>query len=165
MSGASAMIETVNFAGIGDPGYLLGAPGPDAAPFYETLSKGELFFRYCLSCGTPRQPPAPVCPYCGADGWQWRSCSPEGSVHSWTRYHRSYVKELEPVLPYSVLSVQLDDGPRLIGRLVDAVQPSIGMRVRTVVERWPGGQTVAAFTAAPPTKAAGSSPARQGGRQ
>jgi uncharacterized OB-fold protein len=70
-------------------------------------------------------------------------------VHSWIRYHRTYLPQFEPLLPYVVLCVTLVEGPRIFGRLVDADRggpdPSPGMPVEVVFERWPDGGVVHAF--------------------
>jgi uncharacterized OB-fold protein len=52
-------------------------------------------------------------------------------------------------MPYVVLSVELDEGARIFGRLADReLEPEIGMRVAAIVERWPGGEHVHAFVPA-----------------
>jgi uncharacterized OB-fold protein len=72
-------------------------------------------------------------------------------VHSWIRYHRGYLPEFEPLMPYHVLCVALDGGPRMFGRLADdAADPWIGMPVQAIVERFPGGECVPAFVPAAP---------------
>jgi uncharacterized OB-fold protein len=54
-------------------------------------------------------------------------------------------------MPYVVLCVALDDGPRMFGRLADADgEPAVGDRVRTIVERFASGQHTIAFIADPP---------------
>jgi len=77
-----------------------------------------------------------------------------GLVHSWVRYHRAYVPAFEPLLPYSAVSVEPDEGPRLFGRFTSSGLPKIGLRVQTVAERWTTERVVTAFAAVDPVEVA-----------
>jgi uncharacterized OB-fold protein len=146
---ADGTLELRDFPGNGDPGYLLPPATRETSPFFEHLRAGRLALQQCAGCARLRYPVGPVCPYCSATSDEWRELSGRGTVHSWIRYHKCYVPELEPLMPYVVLSVELDEGARIFGRLADSdVEPAVGMRVEAIVERWPGGQYVHAFQAA-----------------
>ena len=138
------MLETRDFPGAGDPARLLPPRSAESAPFWEALAQGRLVVQACEACGRARQPIAPVCPYCAATAFAWRELSGAGFVHSWVRYHRSYLPEFEPLIPYVVLSVELDAGPRMFGRLARG-EPAMGARVQAVVERFGGGGCAVAF--------------------
>jgi uncharacterized OB-fold protein len=150
-SPADGVLEARAFPGSGDPAYLLPVPTRETRPFFDALAGGTLALQRCAACSRFRYPVGPVCPYCGGASFPWQPVSGRGSVHSWIRYHKCYVPELESQMPYVVLSVQLDEGPRIFGRLADTdVEPEVGMPVRAIVERWPGGQCVHAFVARAP---------------
>jgi len=118
----------------------------ESAAFFDALIEGRLVLQECRSCDRRRAPIAPVCPYCGGREFAWRECGGGGAVHSWVRYRRGYLPEFEPLMPYDVLCVALDEGPRIFGRLAQAgVEPEIGMRVSLVVERFPSGECAPAF--------------------
>ena len=88
----------------------------------------------------------PVCPYCRSSTWAWREVSGAGTIFSFVRFHRSYLSEFADLMPYVVLTVQLDEGARMFGRLVDGgVEPRIGLPVGLVIEQWPNGRCVHAF--------------------
>jgi uncharacterized protein len=145
---AEGGLVTVAWAGDGDPGYLL-RPSPDSERFFTELAAGRFVLRFCPSCSRPRYPHAPVCPYCGTDGHEWRPAPPDGRVLSWARCHLEFVPEFAPLLPYVVLDVQLSVGVRIIARLApDESEPFAGMEVRLAAERWPGGAAVPIFVAA-----------------
>jgi uncharacterized OB-fold protein len=120
----------------------------DTLPFYEGLDSGRLVLQECTECGRLRYPIAPACPFCGDDSHRWRFVDVRGRVHSWVRYHRSFVAEFEPLVPYVVVTVQLDEGPRLFGRLVQAAtgDVTVGDRVDAVIERTSTGRGVLSFT-------------------
>lgn len=130
-----------------DPADLLPAVTPDSAPFWDGLMQGGLVVQACGGCGRPRFPIAPVCPHCGATAFGWRELSGRGRIFSWVRYHRSFLPEFEDLVPYVVITAQLEEGVRMIGRLLERdVTPASGMAVATVIERWPNGRCVPVFS-------------------
>ncbi len=140
------MLRIVDFPGRAALGALV-IPASSCTQFHvEQLRSGVLALQCCSDCGRCRYPIAPVCPYCGGPSFNWVSCGGTGVVFSWVRYPRSYLPEFETLVPYVVLCVELAEGPRMFGRLVDTdVVPWIGMRVRAIVERWTDGGHAPAF--------------------
>lgn len=132
-----------------DPTSLLPAVTPDNTPYWNGLAQGELNVQVCGGCKRPRYPIVPVCPHCTSTQWNWTQLSGRGQVFSWVRYHRSYLPEFEDLMPYIVITAQMDEDVRMYGRLVDRLDRSeklaIGTPVETVVERWPDGRCVPAF--------------------
>lgn len=130
-------------------GPLLAPTAGENAPHRDGLARGRLVLRRCGSCSRPRYPHGPVCPRCGSDRFEWDELAPAGSVHAWIRYRRSFLLELEALVPYTVISAELDDGGvRIFGRLLEpAPEPHRGMRVRGFVERWADGAHMLAFEA------------------
>lgn len=153
-TGTESKLATVPWLGDGDPGYLL-SPSADSARFFAELAAGRFVLRYCPACARPRYPHAPVCPYCGTEGHEWRPAPAGGTVLSWGRCHIAYVPEFAPLVPYTVLDVQMSAGVRIIGRLLPGggqdqdqdPEPACGLRVRLVAEVWPDGRAVPGFTA------------------
>lgn len=140
-------LEIRAFPGGGDPALLLPARTLQNAPFFEALTQGVLSVQACDACGRGRWPIAPVCPYCRGRAFAWRALSGAGTVHSWVSYRRAYLPEFEPLMPYDVLCVSLERGPRIFGRLAEGGGPHIGMAVQAIVERFGGGECVPAFVA------------------
>jgi uncharacterized protein len=141
----TATLQIRPFPGRGETAHLITRVTTDLAPFWDGLGDGHLVLQRCSACGRPRYPVAPVCPYCRGSAHEWNAVDGGGSVFSWIRYHKSYQPEFEPLMPYCVLSVQLDAGPRIFGRLASATQPEIGMRVTAIGERWSDGRVLPAF--------------------
>jgi len=140
------VLEITDFPGSGDPSHLLPRATRLNEPYFAGLAEGRLRLQRCTACGHARYPVAPACPRCATSGGRWDELAGTGSVHSWIRYRRSYLPEFEPLMPYVVLCVALDDGPRMVGRLARAGgDPAIGGRVRAVVERLPSGRHTLAF--------------------
>ena len=140
----ASVLELRVFPGGGDPARLLPAQSAESAPFWNALAQGHLMVQACDRCERARHPIAPICPHCGSAEFGWRALPGSGTVHSWARYHRSYLPEFEPLMPYVVLCVSLDEGPRMFGRLARG-EPAIDGRVQAVVERFVGGGCAIAF--------------------
>jgi uncharacterized OB-fold protein len=45
--------------------------------------------------------------------------SGRGTIYTWTTTYYAFAKEYSESLPYTVVTVSLDEGPRIYGRLVD----------------------------------------------
>jgi uncharacterized OB-fold protein len=103
-------------------------------PFWEHVNRKDLRLQRCLECEDLRFPPGPVCPACLSCEYDWAPVSGEGTVLAWTTFRRQYFPELPA--PYTVVAVETDDGPILVG---DYIAPggrkaAVGERVRIVYE-------------------------------
>ena len=107
----------------------------DTAFFWEGTAAGELRVQHCPACGTLRHPPGPMCPSCGADKPDYVVASGRGEVFSYVVHHHPPVPGRD--LPFVVALVELEEGVRMLGELVD-VDPStvtIGMPVEVELTR------------------------------
>ena len=104
---------------------------------WEGAQEGKLRIQHCKSCGTHRYPPARWCSACLSEDLEWVTVSGKGSIWSWCVFHRAYFKGFEQDLPYTVVLVELDEGPKLYSNLVGVEKDDIriGMRVRAVFEQ------------------------------
>jgi len=93
---------------------------PDNAPFFEGLKAGELRLPRCADCGRFHYPPGPVCPYCFGQALEWAATGGRGAVSSWVVVHKAWFPAFEAEIPYNVVQVELDEGPRLTANMVDA---------------------------------------------
>jgi uncharacterized protein len=108
---------------------------PDTAFFWEGTAAGELRIQRCPVCGTLRHPPGPMCPSCGADKPDYVVASGFGEVFSYVVHHHPKVPG--KTLPFVVALVELDEGVRMIGELVDveARDVVIGMPVQVALTK------------------------------
>jgi uncharacterized OB-fold protein len=109
------------------------AAGPvvdrESAAFWAGLRDGRVVVQACRACGRHRFPRMPSCPYCGEPGGTDVVVPGTGQVYSWIRVHRD-LGGSSGDLPYVVVTVTLDTGPRLVGRLEPARRAAIGLPVR-----------------------------------
>jgi uncharacterized OB-fold protein len=76
----------------------------------------------------------------------WTDVQPTGTVWSHATYHRAFHPALADEVPYTVVAVNLDDGPFLITRWEgQRPQPEIGARVRAHFIDVAEGVTLLAF--------------------
>ena len=83
--------------------------------FADGLARGELRVQRCSGCGTATLPPRLACPACGAATLPWQPASGGGTVWAVTVVHRAPSDLYKPLLPYTLVLVQLDEGPRVMG--------------------------------------------------
>ena len=107
---------------------------PDTQPFWDALRQRRLLLPYCSDCGKPHLPPGPVCPLCFSDRLEWRTASGRGRISTWTVVHKAWFPAFAGDVPYNVVQVELDEGPRLTSNLFGPGTPSIGQRVEVVFD-------------------------------
>lgn len=93
-------------------------PHPTALskPYWDAAAQGRLVLQHCGACGKVRHYPRLLCPYCQSDAVEWRGASGRGKVHSWTVAHHAFHKAFAAELPYTLVTVDLDEGVRALGR-------------------------------------------------
>jgi uncharacterized OB-fold protein len=108
-------------------------------PFWAAAAAAPLATQQCKACSSFVWTPRPSCSECGSSDLVWTTLSGRGSIYSFTIVRRVIgrkSKAFEPELPYSIIWVDLLEGPRLISNLVgcsiDAIE--IGKPVRVVFE-------------------------------
>lgn len=107
------------------------APSPDVdSQFYwDGLARNELLVQECGACHKRRFPPMPSCPYCAAVDTVVREAV-AGAVYSWVVVHRAFQPAFASEVPYSLATVDLDGGGRIVGRLEPGEAARPGLRVR-----------------------------------
>jgi uncharacterized OB-fold protein len=107
--------------------------GPDNAAFWQGCREHRLLLPTCHACGKAHLPPGPVCPFCFADSIDWRPASGRGRISTWTRVHKAWFPTFADEVPYTVVQVELDEGPRLTSHLLGARDPDIAVGARVEV--------------------------------
>lgn len=109
---------------------------PDNRPFWEWARRHQLRLQRCGDCGRFRYPPGPVCPGCLTEWSEWTPVSGRGTVSSWVVFHKAYFPAFAEEIPYAVVQVELEEGPRLLANLVDVpvAQIAVGLPVEVVFD-------------------------------
>lgn len=106
-------------------------------PFWEGCKNGQLKMQKCTDCGHIRYPIGPVCTKCLSSSFEWEVLSGKGEVFNFVIFHQKYSEAWADDLPYNVIMVQLDEGPRMFSNLVGIKNEDIkiGLRVEVVFEK------------------------------
>jgi uncharacterized OB-fold protein len=107
---------------------------PDTQPFWDALRERRLVLPYCRDCGQPHLPPGPVCPLCFSDRLEWRTASGRGRISTWTVVHKAWFPAFAGDVPYNVVQVELDEGPRLTASVVGFPNDRLAVGLRVVVD-------------------------------
>jgi uncharacterized OB-fold protein len=111
-------------------------PDPDniSSHYWKAAADGRLTYQECPACGHRQLYPRALCTVCAADP-EWRDASGRGTVHTFTIIRQNHAKAFKEALPYVVAIVELDEGPRLMGNVIDCDPESvtIGMAVEVVM--------------------------------
>jgi uncharacterized OB-fold protein len=103
------------------------ATDADSAPYWEALRAHRLPLRTCVACTRGRIVPTPSCPYCGHPEHVPGSSAGLGAIYSFVTMHRAFDPAFQHQVPYSIATVDLDDGARALGRVTGPT--TIGARV------------------------------------
>jgi hypothetical protein len=111
----------------------------DTEFFWAGTAAGELRIQRCGACGALRHPPGPLCPACGEpvsrDQPGYIVAAGTGEIYSYVVHHHPPVPGRQ--LPIVIVLVELDEGVRMVGELLDAgpQQVRIGAPVRVSFAR------------------------------
>jgi uncharacterized OB-fold protein len=112
-------------------------PGGDGlgGEFYARAAEtGMLHLQRCDACAAWRHPPRIRCARCGSDAWSWQPAAGTGRIFTWTVTHRATDPAFADEVPYAIVVVALDEGPRVVGNVVgiapDALALDLPVRVR-----------------------------------
>ncbi len=103
----------------------------DSRFHWDGLRQHQVLLQCCGGCKRLRFPPMPTCPYCASADFDVQPVSGGGEIYSWIVVHRAFAPEFASQVPYTLLTVTLDEGCRIVGRLASGA-PVFGARVRPV---------------------------------
>lgn len=99
----------------------------DTREFWDGTKQGRLLLRHCRSCDAVHYYPRPFCPECWSDDVDWVDAKGTGSVYTWSTVMQNDLPPFHEQVPYVAAIVELDEGPRMMTRLVDVDSDTIAM--------------------------------------
>lgn len=107
----------------------------DTEFFWAGTAIGQLRVQCCGACGELRHPPGPMCPRCHALQPEHVVASGRGAVYSFVVHHHPKVPGHDG--PFVIALVELAEGVRMVGELIDADpdRVHIGQQVRVDFQR------------------------------
>ena len=97
-------------------------------PFVDGLESEVVRYQCCLQCGQAQTLARYACQSCGSRSLEWRDASGQATVRAATVVARAPSDDFRALAPYTLVLVQLDEGPRLMGHA------EAGMRIGTRVK-------------------------------
>jgi uncharacterized protein len=102
--------------------------------FWEFCRKHELRFQRCTDCDTWRHMPRESCEKCSSFNWSWERSSGKAKLFSWTIIHSALHPGYAHELPYAAVIVEMDEGVKLVTRLVDIPHDALKLELPLQVE-------------------------------
>jgi uncharacterized OB-fold protein len=102
--------------------------------FWAECRNHKLVMQRCDECESLRYPPRPGCPLCGSDAASWRLVTGRGQVYSWQVVHHPVHPGIREHVPYNISLIELDEGPRMVGNVVDVQPDELHAGLRVAVE-------------------------------
>jgi uncharacterized protein len=121
----------------------------ETAPFWDACNRGEFLIQRCRNCGKVQYHYRAVCAHCWADAPEDVVASGRGAIWTFSIVHVNRSDVSAPAVPYAVVLVELEEGVRVFGNLVDTPldQLEIGLPVEVAFAVAGDGQRVPVFKA------------------
>ena len=116
--------------------------------YWDGARENRLILQRCGRCGRIRHYPQLLCPSCRSFEVEHVQATGHGTVHSWTVTHHPFTLELRDEVPYVLVTVEMDEGVRVLGRLTGPASPRLGLHVSIAFERAGDERPVPVFTPA-----------------
>lgn len=106
-------------------------------PFFDAAAEGKLLLRFCAKCQRYMTYAAEFCDNCFASDMEWKAASGKGTVYSYVVMHQVLHPGFAAEVPYNVIVVETDEGPRLQSNLLGTADADIkvGMRVEVTCQQ------------------------------
>ena len=126
---------------------------PEMAPFWEAARRHELVVQRCKGCGAYRFPARELCSRCLSRDSGWERASGRGTLFSFAVMHQASHPGFAAEVPYAVVTVELDEGARLLSNVVGCPPGDlrVGMPLEVVFEDVTPEVTLPKFRARPPS--------------
>ncbi|OAI44441.1 hypothetical protein AYO38_09670 [bacterium SCGC AG-212-C10] len=112
----------------------------ESRPFYDAGMEGRLVLMKCSNCNTFRLPSRKHCDICFSPDSTWEQVSGRGKVYTFSIMHQRFHPAFE--VPYNIVTVELDEGPRITSNMVGVDNDAIRVGMDVVVD-WEKHEDVA----------------------
>jgi uncharacterized protein len=121
-----------------DPGGRVPMPRRIVTPlteaYWTAAELGVLLLQVCDACEHVQLYPGGICRSCWSGSMSWCEATGLGTVWTFTVAERPGHPAWQPLTPYCIAIVELDEGPRLLSNVVgrDPYEVRVGQRVRLI---------------------------------
>jgi len=119
----------------------------ESQPYWDAADQGRLLVKRCGACGAVHHYPRPFCPSCWSEDVEWVEASGRGTVYAHSTVYVNDLPPFGPEVPYVAAVVELEEGPRMMTRLVDctAEEVAIGDPVTVAFQQFDGERRMPVF--------------------
>ena len=89
------------------------------AEWWQATKEGRLLVKRCGDCGAAHFYPRPFCPTCWSENVTWEEVSGRGTLYTYSVVHSNDLPPFGALVPYVAAIVDLDEGPRMMTRVID----------------------------------------------
>ena len=113
-------------------------PVPETQPwserFWEGTKQGKLLVQVCKDCNVRIFYPRKACPKCWSRNLDWIEASGKATIFTFSTAYSMVEPKFMDELPYTIAYVDLDEGVRMMTRIVECEpeQITFGMKVEVV---------------------------------
>jgi len=107
-------------------------PSLESKPFWEGCNEGRLLMQYCDHCTKLNWFPRSYCAHCGAEDFTWKEVAGTGILETYSVVYRPMNEAWASEVPYVLAIVRLDEGVRMVTRILceKGTEPHMDARVK-----------------------------------
>jgi len=98
-------------------------PVPETQPwsekFWEGTKQGKLLIQFCKDCKSYIFYPRKFCPECWSGNLDWKQASGKAKIYTFSTAYSMVEPKFMDELPYTIAYVDLEEGLRMMTRIVD----------------------------------------------
>ena len=106
----------------------------DTGEFWQATANKEFRYQQCANCGTIVWHPRAHCTGCVDGDLRWKVSAGKGTIYSFSVVRLSYHPFFRTKVPYAVVYVDLDEGPRFLTNVTGIADPRTDVHVGQRVE-------------------------------
>ncbi len=118
-----------------------------ASPYQDGLRHRLVRYQQCTRCGNAQTMARYACSGCGSAALSWRDANGGGTVNAVTTVMRAPSDAFRALVPYTLVLVDLDEGPRVMAH----AEPDVAIGKRVIADFFMhDGQALLRFKVSPP---------------
>jgi uncharacterized OB-fold protein len=119
-------------------------------PWWTAAREGRLLIKRCGDCGKAHFYPRIFCPFCWSENVAWEEASGRATLYTWSVVYSNDLPPFPDKVPYAAAIVDLEEGPRMMTRVVGAEFDAlrVGMPLEVTFEQETDEITLPVFTPA-----------------
>lgn len=110
----------------------------DSSTYFSAAAERRLVFQVCGNCGATQFPPRHHCAKCWETDLSFTDSAGTGAIESFTIVRRSPLPEYRDQVPYVVAAIAMDEGIRMIARIVGDTAMATAIGDAVTVDFAPG---------------------------